>query len=313
MDKIRLLIFGINGYTGRYLVKQLIKSKKHIIFGADIHKKALLEEEINLYYKIDISNYEDVYKLISLLEPDQIINLAGINNNDNSQMFSVNYQGVFNILESVKNYNCNISMLFVGSSAEYGIVSEGDSPISEDYVCNPISFYGITKYAATISIKHYVRNFNLKAVIARPFNIIGGTVPDNLFVGALIKRIKHRILSNSIEPVTVGNVQTFRDFVDVKDVVESYIFLINSNFWGEIFNICSGIPTQILYILNTVISFSDRNITYIIDPELVRADDVLKIYGSNQKLYQFTGFKPSISLVESLKTTWNSNLTIHEL
>ena len=81
-------------------------------------------------------------------------------------------------------------VLLVGSSAEYGNIEEGESPISELHPLNPTSIYGLTKIFQTHLMRLYVELHGLDIVMARVFNLNGKGISDKLFIGSLYKQIK---------------------------------------------------------------------------------------------------------------------------
>jgi GDP-4-dehydro-6-deoxy-D-mannose reductase len=304
---MRVLIIGVNGFSGIHLVRQLVERSGYKIFGSDIQENTFLDKDLECYHKLDITNFEMLKRIVKEVKPDIIYNLSGLFNSENFKaIYEVNLMGVINILEAVKEVDPqNIKMLFVGSAAEYGITPNSQMPITEESLCNPANPYAISKYAATLTIKNYVKKHNLKAVVVRPFNIIGMGVPDSLFVGALLGRIKTIDKNSKPMPLEVGNINTYRDFIDIKDVVTAYVDIMTTNCWGQVFNLCSGVPTKIQEVLELVISFSNKKIEYAINPAFVRADDVISVYGSSEKAKSSFGFKPKKTIKESLKEAWD--------
>lgn len=103
----------------------------------------------------------------------------------------------------------------------------------------------------------------------------------------------------------MGDLSSKRDFTDVRDIVEGYRLLFEKGESTEIYNICSGICTSIEQILTTLVSFSNKNIEVIVDPGKFRPSNVHEYYGSSKKLENLTGWKPKISLDESLLDIYN--------
>ncbi len=80
--------------------------------------------------------------------------------------------------------------------------------------------------------------------------------------------------------------------------------MIRGDYWGEVFNICSGVPYKIRDVVAALLSHSPRPIEYRVDPQLLRADDAAVFVGSCEKARRAFGFAPSLSVEESLKSAW---------
>ena len=57
--------------------------------------------------------------------------------------------------------------------------------------------------------------------------------------------------------ILVGNLDAQRDFTDVRDVVQAYRILAQSDNWGQIYNICSGKIWSIKQVLD-IIKMSEK-------------------------------------------------------
>lgn len=303
---MKVLITGVNGFTGRCLAKKLSEDKSIQLFGTDIQDCSVYNDSLYEYFPLDLRNYSSVYNFISTIHPASIYNLAGLVNSDSDfNIYNVNFVGSLNILEAVRKIDNNIHLLFVGSSAEYGAPLVANSAITEEHQCRPSSAYAISKYSSTLAIQNYVSKYGLKAVIVRPFNIIGVGMPVQLLLGSIISRIKKIRQGSDTIDIEVGNIHTYRDFIDIDDVIDAYLKVMSGNFWGQIFNICSGKPTQIKELLEIIITHSTFKINFRVNKNFIREDDVTMVYGSYDKANLFFGFKPKKSLNETLKEVWD--------
>jgi GDP-4-dehydro-6-deoxy-D-mannose reductase len=298
----------VSGFCARHLVTYLASIGNIHVFGFDLFKNPPEGLKLNDYITVDIKEYEQVANAIRFIQPELIFHLAGIICSSAVEVYHVNLLGGINLLESVREFVSDARILLVGSAAEYGNIDISKMPITEDYSCQPTGSYGLSKYALTLAALDYAHNYNMKVTVARPFNIIGAGIPSTLIVGAILKRIK-QALAGSIEPtVTVGNLDTERDFIAVEDVVEGYVHLIQGEHWGEVFNICSGQTHSIRSIVKKLFSFSNRPIHLKPDPTLMRSSDIKVIYGSWEKAYKAFAFKPKISLERALKSAWDNEI-----
>lgn len=91
--------------------------------------------------------------------------------------------------------------------------------------------------------------------------------------------------------------------IDIRDVARAFYYLALKSRKGGIYNICSGTPQTIKQILDTLLNLSHAHIKVVTDPALIRQKDISMMFGSNQKIKDDIGWKPEISLKDSLKET----------
>jgi GDP-4-dehydro-6-deoxy-D-mannose reductase len=301
----KVLITGVNGFCGQHLARRLNKEGVRLVYGTDISSEPGTALGLTDYYQLDIKNESQVQKIFKAIKPDFIFNLAGLNKGSPNEIYAVNVIGSINILENLRKFSPKARLLFVGSAAEYGKVSENKMPITEEQVCTPYSTYGISKYISSMIALDYANSYGLKINVVRPFNIIGAGMPSTLVIGAILERVKEAIQANWQEPdIKVGNLETKRDFIAVEDVVDAYIKIVESDYKGEIFNICSGEPRSVGSILKTILANSEKSIRLKIAPELIRSEDVLVSYGSFEKASKALGLTPQKSLDDALRDAW---------
>ena len=100
--------------------------------------------------------------------------------------------------------------------------------------------------------------------------------------------------------VRVGNVQSERDFIDIRDAVKAYWKIAEYGKAGEIYNVCSGKPTSIETLLKIFSRLTPHEKTIIHDAVRVKSIDLDCVYGSNEKLFQASGWRPRIPLAQSV-------------
>jgi GDP-4-dehydro-6-deoxy-D-mannose reductase len=281
--------------------------------GLDIAEAAPVDAPLHHYFQADISNFDEIARAVKDFRPDRIFHLAGASGGSSAsavqssplRAFQVNTSGALHILESVRRFAPDCRVLLVGSAAEYGPLSESDVPVRESHPCRPQGCYGVSKFAATLAGQEYARSFGLKVVIARPFNIIGPGMPPDLVIGALVHRAKEALAASNEPIVHSGDLSSKRDFVAVEDVVRAYVHLINSDAWGEIFNICSGQAHTVQEAAELLFSHSPYPITIKIDKSLARSS-ASSVYGSFEKASRAIQYRPTINLDSSLAAVWRA-------
>ncbi|MDC0080533.1 NAD(P)-dependent oxidoreductase [Flavobacteriaceae bacterium] len=299
---MKIIITGAGGFLGQHLINYL-----HKTINEDFSIYSLGNKKIpncKNYNIDDILDKEQINLAISSIKPDYLFHLAGTSDKslDEESIKSVNIIYANNLLSSLEKNNLHnhTKIIIVGSSAEYGNINPNDLPINEDLKPKPKSIYGKTKYEQTLNSIFWQQRHR-KLVVVRPFNIIGENIPKHLAIGNFFSQI-HLMPEKGF--LKTGNLNIKRDFIDVFDVVCIMWKLINSNkAYGEVVNICTGIPSPLIDLVNLMINLSKKEIKCIIEKSRVRNDDIIVHYGDNKKLinmignYEFIFWKKTINKI----------------
>jgi GDP-4-dehydro-6-deoxy-D-mannose reductase len=150
-------------------------------------------------------------------------------------------------------------------------------------------------------------------VEARPFNHIGPRQATGFVVPDFASQLAAIALGQQEPVISVGNLSAERDFTDVRDVVRGYHLLAEHGKPGEGYVICSGRPTSIEWILETLISMVPVPVEVRRDLERMRPSETPRVVGSFGKIERDTGWRPEIGLEQSLRDAfedWIERLTI---
>lgn len=299
-----VLVTGTLGFCAQHLIKKLRGDHDARIYGVDL--AASLPHDIFLddYFCVDICDRKKLDQVIESVRPNVIFHLAGSTSNNLFDTYNVNFVGSLHLLESVRQHTPESRVVLIGSSAEYGLASPDDYPLTENHPCHPITAYGISKHTTVLAGINFFQHHGLKVVVARPFNIIGPGIPPTLVVGAILKRMNDSLHRKDDPVIKMGNLDTERDFVDVDDTVSAYIKMAQGDYWGEVFNICSGKPYSIRKIVEMIGSFSNLPVSIEQDPALIRSSDIKVSYGNYEKAHKTFDFIPVTDIETTLLKTW---------
>jgi GDP-mannose 4,6-dehydratase len=183
----------------------------------------------------------------------------------------VNCLGTANLLEAVRNKALNPVIVFAGSSEEYGLTFVSDSqyqqalkkygaifpppaaipelPITESNPLRPMSPYAVTKVYGDYLMRNYHTCYGLNTVISRSFNNEGAG-RGIMFVTSIITRQVMQYKRGEIDKIVIGNVNAFRDWSHVNDIVKGYCLLAQKGKYGDVYNQGSQRTNSILsYVL----------------------------------------------------------------
>ena len=258
----------------------------------------------------DILDKEELKKMLEEIKPDKIFHLAGLTFDPDSyqspeKFYITNVFGTINLLEAVKRLGINPLIHIACSSAEYGLILENENPITETNHFRPISPYGISKLSQDMVGYQYHKNRGLRIIRTRAFNISGPGEKENFVCSSFARQIA-LIEKGKQEPtIYVGNLDSKRDFVDIRDVVKAYWLAVDKGISGEVYNLCTGKAYSIREMLDILLRMTKEDITVKQDPERMRPSDIPLQVGSFQKFHKQTGWEPIISLQETLKDLLN--------
>ena len=108
-------------------------------------------------------------------------------------------------------------------------------PISEENLLRPQSPYAISKVQADYLMRGYHNIYGLKAIVSRSFNTEGAG-RGNMFVTSIIAKQVMKLKLKESSKVLIGNVNAFRDWSHIDDIVKGYCLLAEKGNAGEVYN-----------------------------------------------------------------------------
>jgi GDP-4-dehydro-6-deoxy-D-mannose reductase len=285
----RILVFGVNGFSGSNFIKYIVKNSDDEVIG--IVRKSSRKLEF-----ADITNYSDIEAIILKYKPNFIVNFTGSFSGDFDIDYGVNVLGSKNILDAVyKNRLSKIKILLIGSSGEYGVKST--IPINEEHPTSPTSSYALTKVFQTELMFYYFKMYKLNVCLVRTSNLIGPYMSDKLFIGSFFKQA-FDFSKNS--KINVGSENSFRDYIDIRDAVRAYCGVLKKGCSGEVYNLGSGSATQIKTIIDVAankIGIKRDKIKSIVSDSVKQVDyQRLDI----SKINKLLGFRPEHTIEDSI-------------
>lgn len=202
------------------------------------------------------------------------------------------------LFEAARNNSFRGRIVFVSSGEVYGSRPQAFTESSDT---SPETPYAESKLAAESFVRYFVKQ-GVEIVIARSFNHIGPGQRESFVLPSFLGRIREAMrLGQTI--MRVGDLESGRDFLDVRDVVRAYILLAEKGNPGEVYNVCSGKPAKIRTILETALSICGANLRPEVDPALLRKEGPADRYGSNEKLSSL-GWSRCWSMEQTISDTW---------
>ena len=319
------LITGITGQDGYYLSKLLLEKdyevhgtiRRSSTFNTSRIDSLIAEydgtEKFKLYYS-DLIDSSSLTNLISLIQPDEIYNLAAQSHVavsfKNPVYTSQTGLGTLNILEAVKNSNKEIKYYQASSSEMYGGANE--EKLDELSLFDPKSPYAASKVFAHNMTKIYRESYGLFCVNGILFNH-ESPLRGETFVTRKISRAVGRIYNKIQNSLTLGNLSASRDWGFAGDYVEG-MWLMMQYKEPEDWVLSTGETHTVEDFVK--IAFSSANLEwkdYVkTDEKFYRPNEVNYLLGDSTKAKTKLNWSPKVSFSELVNMMVESDIKLAE-
>lgn len=307
---MKALITGITGFAGSHLAEYLLTKQPDVaVYGTRRWRSRMeniehLEGSVELV-ECDMKDYNAVRNTIGEVRPDVIFHLAAQSFVPTSwrapnETLATNIEGQVNLFEAIREVEIDPQIQIACSSEEYGLVHSDEVPITEDNPLRPLSPYAVSKVAQDMLGYQYFQSYGIRSVRTRGFNHTGPRRGEVFVTSNFAKQIAEIEAGHQPPEIQVGNLDSIRDFTDVRDVVRAYWLAATEATPGEAYNISSGSGITIRELLDRLIRQSSVQVEVRVDPARLRPSDVETLIGDSSKFRAETGWSPEIALEQTL-------------
>ena len=212
------------------------------------------------------------------------------------ECLDVNVTGTSMLFEAARK--AGVGRVVIASSA--AVYGDSDAmPLVENTPLKQLSPYAVSKRIDEMYAELFTNQFGLDVAALRYFNVYGlRQRPDSMYAAAVPIFIR-RMLDN--KPITVyGDGGQTRDLINVRDVVQANLLASQHPAApGQIFNVCTGVETRILDLLDILYELFPNAPKHIYAE--TRAGDIYRSIGTPKKIKDTLGFDPKVTLAEGLK------------
>jgi nucleoside-diphosphate-sugar epimerase len=259
---LKLLLTGADGFTGRPFA---------------LAAQAAGHEVVAL--KANLTDRDALKAEVAQVAPEAVVHLAAISfvgHADDSAFYAVNVVGTTHLLAALAALPRAPGKVLLASSANvYGNCDA--SPITEAQPPAPVNHYAMSKLAMEYMANTYAGS--LPIVITRPFNYTGPGQDLNFVIPKLVDHFARRAPA-----ISLGNLDVEREFNDVQMVCAAYLALLQHGDPGETYNVCSGQPYTLQYVIDLLTRITGHQIKVEVNPAFVRANEVHRLCGSPARL-----------------------------
>ena len=321
MKKInKVLITGISGFVGSHLADYILKHFPKVAILGLVRWRFPKDNIVHILDKIelcygDLTDLSSLKAILSQHRPEIIFHLAAQSYVDFSfsapvATLQANAIGTANLLEVIKELKLSSNydpVIHVCSSSEvYGQVKKQEVPIKETNPFRPASPYAVSKVAEDMLALQYWLSWKIKTIRSRMFTHTGPRRGEVFVLSNFAKQVASIEAGKNSPVVKVGNLDSIRTFLDVRDAVEAYWLLVNKCEPGEVYNI-GGVETMSIgEMLKKLLQLSSRkDIKVEVDHLRLRPSDVTLQIPSIEKFKKITNWKPQVKFDITLEDTLN--------
>lgn len=295
----KILVTGGAGFIGSHLVECLLKLNHEIIVIDNLSTGHIenLNDFKNFidFIECDLSNYEKLsYYKDKLYNLDHVFHLASLADivpsiENPYKYFESNVNGTLNLLRVLNLRNIK-KILYAASSSCYGLPDK--FPTKELDSINPMYPYALTKRLGEEILLHWSKVYKFSFNSLRLFNVYGTRSRTSGTYGAMFGVFLAQKLNN--QPYTVvGDGNQTRDFTYVSDVVDAFIYSMNSEHFCEVYNVGSNATVSV----NKIISLLGGPKIYI--PKRPGEPDCT--FADISKIREHLNWSPKVSIEEGIK------------
>lgn len=263
----------------------------------------------------DVRSREEVRAAVGDAQFKAVIHLAGQTSvpasvSNPAETYQTNFDGTLNLLLALLDSGFRGRLLYVGTADAYGIVPETALPVSEDLPLRPLNPYSASKTAAEALCFQWARSSPFEIVMVRPFNHIGPGQSPRFAVADFARQIALVRKGAADAVLQVGDIDTTRDFTDVRDIVSAYSRLLEAGRNGEIYNVCSGVERSLRQVIDALCQAAGVQVEIRVVAERLRATEQRRMCGSFAKLRAHTGWQPAVSFsqtIEDILDAWEAD------
>jgi len=297
---MRVLITGAAGFTGRYVAAELVGAG-HEVTGLVHPGHGSTSVPGVQSHTVDLLDRDALRAVIAGLDPDAVLHLAAISfvaHGDADELYRTNVVGTRNLLDVLDGSGQPPRIVVLASSANiYGNTTV--EPIHEDVPPAPANDYAVSKLAMEYLARLWADR--LPIAITRPFNYTGVGQDARFLIPKIVDHFRR-----GERKIELGNTGVWRDFGDVRSVASYYRRLVEIAPAGAVVNLCSGVAHSLAEILDLMATIAGYEIDVQVNPAFVRANEVLRLVGSRQRLVETLGDEPAIPLINTLRWMYSA-------
>jgi NAD dependent epimerase/dehydratase len=304
----RILVTGADGFIGSHLAEALVRrgcSVRAFVFYNSFNSRGWIEDsdpEVKRSLDVFAGDIRDPHGVKTAMKGcDLVLHLAALigipySYHSPDTYVDTNVKGTLNVVQAARELGVE-KVVHTSTSEVYGTARF--VPITEDHPLQGQSPYAASKIGADQIAMSFFRSFGTPVSIVRPFNTYGPRQSARAIIPTVITQI-----AAGAGKIKLGSLHPTRDFSYVKDTVEGFIAVAESDrSVGEVINIGSNFEISIGDTTKMIASVMKADIEIETDSQRIRPEnsEVERLWADNGKAAKLTGWTPTYGGLEGLK------------
>lgn len=255
---VRVLVTGAGGQLGGHAAR-LLAQGGYEVYGTVRAPSTATEPPGIRWLRCDFTKPDEVRAAVEASNPSLVLHTVGLGGtSDMGALTEANVTTLGHLIHALDGAQIK-NLLVIGSSAEYA-ASNDRVAIREDHHLGPASPYGDSKLQQ-FELASKASDSGLPIVYGRPFNLIGPGVSCATAVGDITKRLAVAMHKGGSQVLEVGDLDKWRDYLDVRDAAAACATLLESGMLGEVYNICSGVPVLLSEVVDKLLAMAGGHVS----------------------------------------------------
>lgn len=318
---MKYLVTGVTGFAGPHLAKLLL-SEGHEVHGllrsysgqhvGVLDVLSVDEFESITWHSADLRDYSSLISVMDGTGFDGIFHLAAQSHPPTSfanpvLTFSENVMGSVHLITATTRYSPETKLMFCSTSEVYGDTCKEVGVLKTDARLQPSNPYGASKTAVDLYMQERMKNGFVKGYVTRAFSHTGPRRGKDFSISSDAYQIAKMSLGLQDETLRIGNLETERVVIDVRDCVRAYyLLMIHPDSSGRVFNVCGSTLRKMRFFTDELVRLSKlEGVEYKIDEKLYRPIDIQMQIGDCAELVELTGWKPEIPIEVTLQDLYD--------
>lgn len=292
-------ITGGAGFIGSCIANQLIARGERVVVFDNLFagKRTFLDARATVI-ECDLLDVNGVRSAIQQHKPKAVLHLAALHfipycNAHPEETIRINVEGTYGVLHACAD--ASIERVVLASSG--ALYADKSGLIHEDDLIQPYDVYGVSKHMTEIAGAFFAQRHAMQVVVTRFFNTYGPNETQPHLIPTIIEQLKRG------NDITLGNVQTKRDYIYVEDLAAGVVACADAALSGPNFvplNIGTGVEYSAAEIVETMADILGRRLNLTSASALVRKSDKMHQTADTRRIHALTDWQAHYSLRDGL-------------